>query len=494
MICRAQDPADGRRDHDVQGYPPLPAVAWPSLLDEDGAGRPRLRTIRVGDTELTPTRILRELVFLQPGHVAYAIRSILAEDWRQRRVVAGSDPEDFEVSDAEIRERIARNAAQLANVAVPVGAAPAPTGRMPVQDFSTDPEAVRAELTFEKVFMGGPPAEWPEVSKSAIIASQGDTGEAFWSQLAQLGDRPLPLFWQKMVRDMLHKGLVENAVLHYPHQGLPPHVALVVNGQEWAAAKGTALIMSGMTPHELRLGVREVVAREVLRQELAQEGMLLGRAEFDAAYAALEATFEPPFGLDVVAKLFEGYPSAYAHRQRWRLLRSFEVNLMAKPDEARLKAHAETHKIWGGKVGAEFLRFDGNVAARDALARLEAGATWSDLRAELHPDVDNAPGAPATSTPILLGQQLGESRFTDLLVRDSVLHTLFAHGDSGETIGPVDGAEGFYLARRVARADAGPGKVRDAAEPALYDEYRWFQFAHWARGVVERAVREGRVR
>jgi len=464
---------------------PLPPVSWPTFVEKDETGAPRLRAVRVGDVELSPRRLQQGLPFLDRGHVERAVRLILAEDWRQRLIVQGRDPEEFAISDDEVADRVRANfAAAQKQAAVPVH-------QRPANPPASNPEIARQEILFDKVFMGGPPEGWPEVSKNAIIEGQGENGQKFWDQLAGQSQE-LPAFWTNLLRGMIYKGLVAKAQVLYPDDRLPAHVVLVVNAREWTGAEAFEQVAVATSPHELELAVRELVVREALRQELINAGAYLDDREFDTAFQAHAGAFVGPFNLEIIAKGFKGYPTLEAYRQRWRLLRSYEALIHEEITDEALAAHAKTYRtrLRNESLHVEFLPFRDPASAETAKRRLADGADWAALRDELDtfPAGDDRLGSPQSNNFAALRARLEESEFTDLVLGSSLANTLLEAREVGAIVGPVAGYRGYYLARHIQRV-AQPADGRPiATDDKIREDYVWHRFTGWARDVLRRTT------
>ncbi|MEM7202348.1 MAG: hypothetical protein AAF628_18905 [Planctomycetota bacterium] len=510
----AQDAADALKQRESELRQQLQSLNE-QLTTARAAG---LQGMKVNGQMLSPQQVRREAIFLVGAKIVEAkIADFFVEEWMERAIADGRDPEDFQVSEEDVntdlRSRVAEFQEQ--NPGVEFWEAVRALTGLSREGYM---QQTRQTELFNKVFFPGPAASWPNITKEAIIASaSNDTGQQFWENIEKSSTDPetgepreLPAFWMQLCRGWVQKQLKKWSDIRYPSDGLAPEVVLSVNGREWKTDEAFDMVRPALFLQDIERALMEVAVREALKQELSAKGAYLSDEEFRAEFDEFRKEYDDtPFTTEVIATAFKGYPSLEAYRQRWRLIRSFEKMIAADINDDNLAAHAEKFNRFfsDGQSSVDLIQFlardvktgawqpDGfpkaKARAEAVWQEIENGGSFDDLlkeKGEFYAN-DESKGRLGYKSLNQLRQSLHENEFTDLLQGFSLGYHLFYDAEPGRIAGPMRGASGYYIARVNARTPArGTTSVEDARTRELVkQDFVTWRFLQWANEVVARA-------
>jgi len=483
-----------------------------------------LQDIKVNGKHLDPLAVKREAVYLTGGKLVEArVSNFFILEEMKKQIDAGTRPiSDFTITDDEVMEHLAPMRAEF-------------EAKNPGIDFW---EVVRSQyglnretflsqqketMLFDRVFFPGQPKDWPTITKEAIKAqTQQSQGQAFMDQLEQATQgvdengepKKLPPFWVNMMRQFVTKGLRSWSDVRYASDGLPPEVVLRVNDLEWSTEDAFEYVKKGIYVQDLERAMQEVVVREALRQELVEKGFYVSDEEFARRYDEYREPYDStPFTVAVIATRFKGFPCLEAFRARWRLITSFTDMIKDEINDDNLREHAKKRAAFfaDGQVDVSIIPFlarsttsggwkvDGMADARErcqaVFNRLEKGELTFDQALEEHTEFfanDDKRGLLGMLPLNQLRQQLRESEFTQLHDGFSIAEFLFFDAEVGKTIGPIQGPDGFYIARVNSRTPA-RRQIDVTAErerTLVREDYITCRFQEWAKQVIANATFE----
>lgn len=479
-----------------------------------------LSDLKINGQILDVRAVMREAVYLAGGKLVEAkVANFFILEEIQKQVASGKRrAEEFLVTDEVVLEQLAPMKADFES-------------KHPGVDFwdvvrsqyglsrETFLEQRRESILFDRVFFPGTVKDWPEITKEAIKAqNQGEQGQKFLDQLEQTGNlvdekgapRKMPDFWLNMMRQFVQKGLRNWSDIRYGSDGLPPEVVLRVNDFEWSTVDAFEFVKKGLFVQDLERALQEVAVREALRQELVAKGAYVTDEEFKKRYDEYRQPYDTtPFTVEVIATRFRGFPCLEAFRARWRLITSFSNLLKDQMTDEALQAHADKRAPFfaDGQVDISLLPFqarnpqsggwepDGMERAKQrceaAFADLEAKKLTLDQAIEQHKEffaTDEKKGRLGLLPLNQVRQQLRESEFTQLLDGFSLAEFLFFDAPVGKTIGPIQGADGWFIARVNSRTPARRRvDVKNERERELVrEDFLTTRFLEWAREVVAR--------
>ena len=255
--------------------------------------------------------------------------------------------------------------------------------------------------------------------------------------------------------------------------------------------------------------MKEVVILEALRQELVAKGAYLSDDDFRKAFDEYQKPYEgSPFTVEVIAVNFRGFPSLEAFRARWRLIRSFQNLIADEMTDEALQAHAEEYARFfaEGQVVVDMIPFlardlqtagwlpngleEAEKRAMAVMKRLEAGESFDELltsEGEFFSN-DKERGRLGSKTLNQLRQSMRENEFLDLLRGFSLGDYLFYEAPVGKVVGPLEGPDGYFLARVSNRLPARqkPNISQPRTRELVEQDFVNRRFLEWANEVMAR--------
>lgn len=483
----------------------------------------------------------RQLVY-QFGSQALDSRKVdvFIEQERAAQIAAGIPAERFEIAEQEVKRKV-EEALQSVREQYPT-LDPAVVLSYNNIDIRNLERMTRQSTMFDIVFLPENPDEWPATTAEAI---KGRMSEAFVTQLkdgyakrqealANLTEEERAKakqsqgIFQMLLRTQVQQELNAAAEIEWASQGLPPEVALRINGRDVLVSDVYADIESGLNQQQVDEARRWMVKCALLEAVLQRGGKLLGEEEFAPLY---EAHVHPPgdsvFPMETVIRQFQKFPSMDVYRQYYRLLASYERMIAEEVNDQNLQAHFDmrgNRLLNLGTVDAELIlcaafdfeqnrwKPDGWKAAgeeaqqvTEALAAAQ-GANWDELL-EQHSDFWDPP-TPTQAQPAAarkknkgrLGamnrnemlQSLGESDYRIFLDGGSVTDEIFFALGEGQLGGPYAGPHGYYIVRILSRN--APTLARNLAEAnfreTVRQDYLSTRFSAFAAAACESAELE----
>ncbi len=488
------------------------------LVDE----RVKLLTdLRVNGKLLDAREVMREAVYLTGGKLVESkVANFFILEELKKQVDSGQrKPEEFLVTDESVMDQLApmKGEFETKNPGVDFWEVVRSQYGLNKETFL---EQRKEAILFDRVFFPGAPKDWPDITKEAIKAqTQSDQGPRFLEQLEKATEgvddkgqpKKLPDFWVNMMRQFVQKGLRSWSDIRYASHGLPSDIVLKVNDLQWTTTEAFDFIKKGLFVQDLERAMQEVVVREALRQELITKGAHITDEEFIRRYDEYRQPYDTtPFTVEVIATRFKGYPCLEAFRARWRLITSFGDMIKAEITDENLQAHADKRSAFfaDGQVDVNLIPFqarspktgawepDGMTKAKErceaAFAALEKKEMTFDQALDKHVEFfsnDDKKGRLGLLPLNQLRQQLRESEFTQLLDGFSLAEFLFFDGEVGKTIGPIAGADGWFIVRINSRTPARRKidvKVERERE-LVREDYVTCRFFTWAAEVIGRA-------
>jgi hypothetical protein len=314
-----------------------------------------------------------------------------------------------------------------------------------------------------------------------------------------------------LCRQWVTRQLKKWSDIRFPADGLPPEVALMVNGRSWSTDAAFEMVRPALFQQDIERAMLEVVIRAALRQELDKQQASLTDEEFRKDFEEYRKDYDnTPFTTEVIAVHFKGYPSLEAYRQRWRLIRAFEKMIAKDINDENLQAHADKYKRFfsDGTANVDTIQFFAKDAksgawvpngfegarkrATEAYEAIQGGASFDDIHGQRgeYFSTDNEKGRLGAKSLNQIRQSLRENEFSDLLLGYSIGTDAFYDAPIGKVIGPLRGTEGYYLIRVNARTPAHTAVVvTDARTRELVkQDYVSHRFLAWANDVVAKAT------
>jgi hypothetical protein len=480
-----------------------------------------LASLKVNGKQLDPLEVMREAVYLTGGKVVESrVANFFVFEELRKQVDSGKrKAEEFVITEEEVLEQLApmRSEFESKNPGVDFWEVVRSQYGLNRETFL---EQRKESLLFDRVFFPGPPKNWPDITKEAIKSqTQSGDGPRFLEQLEKASEgtddkgepRKLPEFWINMMRQFVNKGLRGWSDIRYASHGLPADTVLRVNDLEWKTQDAFEFVKKGLFVQDLERAMQEVCVREALRQELVSKGVYLSDEDFTRRYEEYRQPFDStPFTVEIIATRFKGYPCLEAFRARWRLIASFTDLIKAEITDEALQAHADKRNAFfaDGQIDVSLLPFqarnpktgawtpggmDGAKERCEAVfAALAKKEMTFDEALDKHTEFfanDDKRGRLGMLPLNQVRQQLRENEFTQLHDGFSVAEYLFFEGEVGKTIGPIAGADGWFIARVNTRTPARRKidvKVERERE-LVREDFITTRFFEWAAGVIARA-------
>jgi hypothetical protein len=476
----------------------IPAELVARALALAGAPADAPQPIRIGVPELR-----RQLVY-QFGSAVLDSRKVdvFIEQEKQTQLAAGADPKRFEVLEEQVQKKV-EEALKSVREQYPT-LDPAVVLSHNNIDINNLARMTRQSTMFDAVFLPENPAEWPATSMEAIKSRMGeaivqqltDSYAKRQEELAKLPEEERAKamqnqgVFQMLMRAQIQQELNAAADLKWASDGLPPEVAMSVNGRDIRVDDVYQEIAGNLSPQQLDEARDWLVKCSLLETALQRSGKLLSEDEFAPLY---EAHVHPPeqsfFPMESVVRQFMKFPSMDVYRQYYRLLSSYERLIADDITDENLQAHyqARGNRMLNlSTVDAEIILcsafdFENNrwkedgwkLAEEEALQVVDAlaaaeGKNWDELL-EAHSDFWDPPAptqasmqqAPRKKNKGRIGahnrnellQTLAESDYRNFIVGASVTDEIFFNLEAGQVGGPYEGPYGYYLVRVLSQGE-----------------------------------------
>lgn len=456
---------------------------------------------------------------------------VFIEEEVQRQIDEGADPKSFEISDDAVAEAI-----ETADKMVEEEYAGNDDVNKATDLFYMPPDLyqdqVRQTQLFDRIFLPDDPNEYPTTTVAALnaqaedfvqrlveghaerlrlkqekadevetkrregnelIAAAGDEpdkivvgrklldeADAAEKELATMENNQGQLLFRQLMRQLVITALNRSADVKTPADGLPPEVAMEVNGRSiktddiWRSIRYK---VSEDDVHDAKLWFAKTL---VVRQSLEDSGNYMTDEEFAQSYFEhTEPYKDSPFSIPAVAVSFKKFPSEEAYKEHYRLTESYKQMIGAEITDESLAAHneARTKNLLGlAKVDVEMILIsaydfkkaafkpDGWEPAKErALAvmqRLGDGDPWNQVLEE-NSEFYEPPLGKSSQTMAAqfaknkgrfgllnrneLMQKIGESDFSLFLHGTSLTDTIFFDLEIGVPSQPLQGPHGYYI-------------------------------------------------
>ena len=343
---------------------------------------------------------------------------------------------------------------------------------------------------FNQVFLPDNPADWPPLTRDAVIGSMGEEvvahfQTAYERRIAEgtppdaAGAQGQALF-KRIMRDAVVRALDELSEVRTAGDGLPAGVAMRVDGVDIRTADVYATIAGRVTPEDLRKARLWAQKTALLEAVFRAAGAYPDDETFAEVFDAHEAPFKNnPINLNFLARQVKRFPSLDHYREHYRLQTAFETLRAEELDREALEDHLTRAQRYLGLEMADveiilLSAYDfptgkwkengwqeAEQRAKQVVAALveSGGEDWSELL-QAHSDFWDPPlppsaaqQAPARSNQGRFGsknrnelaQSLGESDFSMFLEGGSVTDALFFDVPTGQLGGPWRGPYGYYI-------------------------------------------------
>jgi hypothetical protein len=454
----------------------------------------------VVDGELIPfERIKQHLVMGKYGNPALENRKhkILIDNELKRREAAGEDITAFKVEQAAIDEAIQTVEKQIADEF--------PEGEVtldeiyphvkPSQNRSLLEERVRVTKLFDKVFLPENPYEFPPVTVEALGAAELEIDlvqslKDQWDQKQADADQAGPeepqdaagqAFFQQMQRQLLLEHMAETVKVEFPDDGLPPEVAMRVDGIDILVDDLWQEIGSLVTAQDIEMSKKWLVNVALAKKALEEAGYWLDDEEYDLVYKEYHDPYkDSPFSYEKLALSFKGFPSLIDYRTYFRIYKSYERMIQEEiTDEALLKVVDRLNLLLYGRLDADVILVsaydfetrqwrengweEADRRATEILREIVEGMDW-DAAVEEYSEFREIPIAKSQrDQPARAGQlKQDKGRYRDIKRNDlmklleeneygvflecsSLSDHIFFQLEPGEYVQPRKGPYGYYI-------------------------------------------------
>lgn len=199
-------------------------------------------------------------------------------------------------------------------------------------------QQVAQTMNFDALFFPDHPDTWPALSIEAIHGGSpevdliADYAREYDRRKAEAEATGQPIVPEQemmmaLLRDFVMNALWGLAEIKTATQGLPPELAMVIEGGDWRAEIGTQEVFDEMRPYFTEEDVREtkkfLALMEATRQRMAKEGILMPEAEFQTMVKDISAQMQNSmFSMEFLALQGHGFPSQEAYNAHLRLVES----------------------------------------------------------------------------------------------------------------------------------------------------------------------------
>lgn len=541
--------AAGVATMDDEPSQPVDRSGWPQLEDIvlDAAAVQRAeeaaQTYQTAAEYISAEELRRTLVYLVGSRDLRSFKlDVEIEAEMERQIAGGRDAADFEIPEDQIRASI-----------------DATIKAVEEQYPTLDPEAVlrlnnihpenmfrlnRQSMLFSKVFLPEDPNKWPDVTVEALrgggqpqfydmmrksfedLNTRIEAGELTEDEIAQAKAGQSTM--RQLMSQSVMKALNDSSRAETALDGLPPSVAMRINGREILTDDVFGVIANRVSGEDIELARQWILKTRLLERTLASRGYLLSRSEAKEAYTKhmepMTGTMFPPEFFIVNIK---GYPSMHLYEELYRYVASYQNMIADEMTDEALNEHfiARGNDLLNvARVGSEVILlsafdFENGRWKEDGWADAErrayevgqkliegGGANWGELQDEYSDFWD----PPAPTTPVAnqqaprrknkgrfgpmarneLIKELGENEFTIFVDGSSITDEIFFNLPEGQIGGPWRGRYGYYIARITAKTQ--PRGSRTLADPEMRTmaEEDWLntRFNAFAQSLVDAAM------
>lgn len=197
---------------------------------------------------------------------------------------------------------------------------------------------VAQTMNFDALFFPDHPDTWPALSREAIYGGSpevdliADYQREYERRKAVADSTGEPIVAEQemmmaLLRDFVMNALWGLAEIKTATQGIPPELAMVIDGGDWKVEIKTQDVFDEMRPYFSEQDVVEtkhfLALMEATRQRMDKEGILMPEAEFQTMVSDITAQMQNSmFSMEFLALQGHGFPSQEAYNQHLRLVES----------------------------------------------------------------------------------------------------------------------------------------------------------------------------
>lgn len=207
-------------------------------------------------------------------------------------------------------------------------------------------EQVAQTMNFDALFFPEHPDTWPALSREAIYAGSPevdlieDYAREYVRRKAVADETQEPIVPEQemmmaLLRDFVMNALWGLAEIKTATQGIPPELAMVIDGGDWKAEIKTQEVFEEMRSYFAAQDVDEakqfLALMEATRQRMETEDILMPEAEFMTMVSDITSQMQNSmFSMEFLALQGHGFPSQEAYNAHLRLVESLRRSLADK--------------------------------------------------------------------------------------------------------------------------------------------------------------------
>lgn len=355
-------------------------------------------------------------------------------------------------------------------------------------------DQIKQTQLFDRVFLPEDPREYPPVTVAALTQQSEDFVERLIEgHLQKLkaaeesgeeapNDKQGQAVFRQLMRQLIIGALGKSSETKTFKDGLPPEVALEVNGRQVMTQDIWKAIRWKVRPEDVADARQWFTRTTVAQADLEKAGHYMSEEEFDQAYFEHSDPYkDSPFSIEAVALSFKKFPSAEHYKVHYRLQESYKRMIADGINDETLTAHvaaragdllglakAEVDVILIPAFDFKLNAFkpDGWTEASEiaiaCIRDLSDGMPW-EAAIEKYSQWYEPPIPKSTADRSAqfsknkgrfgfknrneLLQQLGESDWSLFLYGSSVTDHVFFDAEVGVPTQPLRGPHGYYIAK-----------------------------------------------
>jgi len=310
-----------------------------SREESDGQGPDLREEITVNGEKISHIALKRFLCYGAGRNLLEAAKlDLLVDQERQIRANQGEDIGKFSVTQEEYDAAFGREVSRFLE-------------RFPGLDLPTEisrayksplwyERSLMQTLRFDKMFFGGHPNNWPEVTKEAVYAgspqvdlvkdaAENHDRRVQWAEENGTEVVPEDDMFMGLLRDYVIESLRSLVIIETQTNGIPEDQLVTVEGGGFDAALETSEFYDGMADSVLQAeadeGRRFLTLCKAAEQRLAKEGFWMSDEEYGELISSMMGDLEASvFSLEFLAVHGHRYPSTEAYNRILRLTESLK--------------------------------------------------------------------------------------------------------------------------------------------------------------------------
>ncbi len=486
--------------------------------------------------KITPADLKRAIVVGAPGRslLESAKLQVFIDEEIARLKAEGADAAKYEVTQGDVQKAI-----DEADAMVKDQFPDSPTIKSSRDLFPMPQEVwvdqIKQTQLFDRVFLPDDPREYPATTVAALNQSAPDfvqrliDGHLAKLKLAEESGEPQKedpngqAMFRQLMRQLVIGALSKSADIKTFIDGIPPDVAMIVNGHEVKTEPIWRAIRWRVRPDdvdEARAWFERTIAA---RKALEAKGAYMTDEQYQEAYTAhTEPYKDSPFNMEAIAVGFKKFPSPEHYKAHFRLEESYHQLIKDEITDENLTAHVTSRagSLLGlAKVDVDVILIsaydfklnafkengweEAGKRAVQCIQELAAGAPW-DATLEKYSEWYEPPVAKATAAQAAsfsknkgrfglknrneLLQQLGESDWSLFLTGNTITDYIFFELEVGIPSQPLRGPHGYYIAK-VKRRTGPSSKINidpTGQRPLVEQDYINTRFNAFCQAEVEK--------